>query len=97
MSAEHRLSQVLTKKLGYYVPISEIGYETMFFYKEELDPTLVPLHIIDHLAEPIKADSASYTDGDGNFYLVIIMETGQVEPSEIWLVNDKVVPNFIKT
>ncbi|RKQ12985.1 hypothetical protein [Ureibacillus endophyticus] len=57
MTAEQRLSQVLTKKLGYYVPISAIGYETMSFYKEEIDPTLVPPHIIGHLADPINADS----------------------------------------
>lgn len=94
MGAEQRLSQVLTKKLGYYVPISEIGYETIWFTKEEVDEALVPPHIIEHLAEPIIADSASYTDAEGNYYLVIIIETGSPEPYEVWLVNDEVVANF---
>lgn len=53
MAAEQRLSQVLTKKLGFYVPISEIGYETIWFMKEEVDETLVSPHIIEHLVEPI--------------------------------------------
>ncbi|RUL49800.1 hypothetical protein [Lysinibacillus antri] len=88
MSAEQRLSQVLTKKLGYYVPISEIGFESLSFYKDEIDETLVPLHIIDHLVELIVANSASYTDVAGNYYLVIIVETGLSEPYEVWLVND---------
>lgn len=94
MAAEQRLSQVLTKKLGYYVPISEIGYETIWFMKDEVDEQLVPPHIIDHLAEPIISDSASYTDVDGNYYLVIIIETGLPEPFEMWLLNDEVVKNF---
>ena len=95
MAAEQRLSQVLSKKLGYYVPISEIGYETIWFMKEEVDETLVPPHIIEHLAEPIIADSASYTDAEGNYYLVIIIETGNLEPYEVWLVNDEVVLDFL--
>lgn len=94
MAAEQRLSQVLTKKLGYYVPISEIGYESMSFYKDEVDEQLVPSHIIEHLAEAINADSASYTDVDGNYYLVIIIETGLPEPYEVWLVNDEVVGDY---
>lgn len=94
MAVEQRLSQVLTKKLGYYVPISEIGYESMSFYKDEVDEQLVPSHIIEHLAEAINADIASYTDVDGNYYLVIIIETGLPEPYEVWLVNDEVVIDF---
>ena len=93
--AEQRLSQVLTKKLGYYVPIREIGYETLWFIKDEVDAALVPPNIIEHLAEPIIADSASYTDNDGNYYLVLIIETGYPEAYEVWLVNDKVVPDFL--
>ncbi|MDN4492146.1 hypothetical protein [Ureibacillus aquaedulcis] len=95
MPVEKRLSQVLTKKLGYYVPIREIGHETISFYKEEVDHLLVPSHIINHLAEPIIADSASYTDAVGNYYLVIIIETRLPEPYEVWLVNDEVVSEFL--
>ncbi|WP_233190065.1 hypothetical protein [Sporosarcina sp. P35] len=62
--------------------------------RDEVDERLVPLHVIDHLADPILADSASYTDEKGNFYLVIIIETGLPEPYEVWLVNDEIVPDF---
>ncbi|MEK4228382.1 hypothetical protein [Solibacillus sp. FSL H8-0538] len=54
MAAEQRLSQVLTKKLGYYVPISEIGYETIWFEKDEVDETIVLPHVIEQLADPYK-------------------------------------------
>lgn len=94
MKAEKRLSQILTKKLGIYVPISQIGYETICFMKDEVDETLIPPHIISHLSEPITADSASYTDEDGNYYLIIIIETGNQESYEVWLVNDEVIPKI---
>lgn len=92
--AEQRLSQVLTKKLGIYVPVSEIHYETIWFMKEEVDEELVPAWILSPLADPIISDSASYTDAEGTCYLVLIIETGFPEPYEVWLVNDEVVPNF---
>ncbi|RUL54156.1 hypothetical protein [Lysinibacillus antri] len=95
MAAEQRLSQVLTKKLGYYVPISEIGYETIWFMKDEVDNKLIPPQIIEHLAQPIIANSASFTDADGNYYLVIIIEIGLPEPYEVWLVNDEIVSDFL--
>lgn len=97
MAAEQRLSQVLTKKLGFYVPISEIGYETIWFMKEEVDETLVSPHIIEHLVEPTIADSASYTDADGNYYLVIIIETGNPDPYEVWLVMFKKLATYAST
>lgn len=95
MAAEQRLSQVLTKKLGFYVPISEIGYESIWFMKEEVDERLVPKHILESLSDTIVADTASYTDAEGNYYLVIIIEAGNPEPYEVWLVNDEVDPLFL--
>lgn len=96
MSVEQRLSEVLTEKLGYYVPIEKIGYETVGFMKDEIDEALVKLDVIDHLAEPIYADSASYTDADGNYYLLLSIETGLPDPYEVWLVNDEVVSDFVE-
>lgn len=91
-----RISEVLFQKYGYYVPLAEIGYESHLFYKEEIDEELVPTSVIDHLEGPISTESASYTDAEGNYYLVIQVETGAVEPYEVWLVNDVVVPNFVE-
>ncbi|WP_312505954.1 hypothetical protein [Lysinibacillus sp.] len=91
-----RISEVLFQKYGFYVPLVEIGYESYTFYKEEIDEALVPASVIEHLEEPILTESASYIDLEGNYYLVIQVETGAVEPYEVWLVNDEVVPHFAK-
>lgn len=89
-----RISEVLFQKYGFYVPLAEIGYESNLFYKEEIDEELVPASVIDHLEDPISTESANYTDTEGNYYLVIQVETGDVMPYEVWMVNDEVVPNF---
>lgn len=92
-----RISEVLFQKYGYYVPLAKIGYESHLFYKEEIDEELVPTSFIEHLEGPISTESASYIDAKGNYYLVIQVETGAVEPYEVWLVNDVVVPKFAET
>ena len=97
MNTITRISEVLFQKYGYYVPLAEIGYESHLFYKEDIDEELVLSSIIEHLEGPISTDSASYTDAEGNYYLVIQVEIGAVEPYEVWLVNDVVVPNFAET
>ncbi|SOC34819.1 hypothetical protein [Ureibacillus acetophenoni] len=95
MSTEHRLSEVLTNKLGYYVPVSEIGYETIWLMKDEVDTQLIPKYLLDNLGDPIVADSASYTDANGNYYLLISVETGLPIPYEVCLVNDEIVSDFL--
>lgn len=96
MRVEQRLAQVLMKKLGQYVSTAAIHDEAIWFLKHEVDERLVPSYIISHLADPIIADSASYSDENGSFYLLIIIETGEREPYEVWLVNDVVVPHFVR-
>lgn len=96
MNTIHRISEVLFKKYGYYVPLKEIGYESYLFYREEIDEDLVPAAVIDHLVEPFQTESANYTDAEGNYYLVIQVETGYIEPYEVWLVNGEVDKDFLK-
>lgn len=91
-----RISEVLFQKYGYYLPLSEIGYESMVFYREEIDEELVPASVLEHLVEPFQTESASYTDAEGNYYLVIQVEVGEVEPYEVWMVNDEVVKDFLE-
>ena len=91
-----RISEVLFQKYGYYVPLKEIGYESHTFYREEIDEDLVPASVLERLEEPIQTESASYTDAKGDYYLVIQVETGNVTPYEVWLVNGEVVPNFLE-
>ena len=94
MNTITRISEVLFQKYGYYVPLAEIGYESHLFYKEEIDEELVPKYVIEHLAEPITTESASYIDANGDYYLVMHIETGKVGPYEVWMINDEVIPNF---
>lgn len=96
MRVEQRLAQVLMKKIRQYIPTAAIHDEVIWFLKSEVDERLVPAYTISHLADPIIADSASYMDELGNFYLLITIETGNPEPYEVWLVNDVVVPDFVK-
>lgn len=96
MKTAVRLAEVLEKKLKKKIELYEIGYETMWFMHDELDEEIVPLSIILNLVEPIVCDSANYTDDVGNYYTLIVIETGNVNPHEVWLVNDKVIPNFIE-
>lgn len=90
-----RISEVLFQKYGYYVPISEIGYESHLFYREEIDEELVLASVLENLEEPIQTESANYTDATGDYYLVIQVETGEVEPYEVWMVNDEVRHDFL--
>ena len=81
------------EKYSIYVPISEIGYETVLLYKEEIDEKLVPAEVVDHLEGPIETESASYIDTNGDEHLVILVETGSLEPYEVWLINGELIPN----
>ena len=85
-----RISEVLFQKYGYYVPLAEIGYESNLFYKEEIDEQLIPASVIEHLEGPISTESTSYI----NYYLVIQVETGEVEPYEVWVVNEEIQYDF---
>lgn len=90
-----RISEVLFEKYGYYVPLAEIGYESHSFYREEIDEELVPASVLAHLEEPFETESASYIDAEGNYFLVIQVETGEVKPYEVWMVNDEVKHDFL--
>ncbi|ATP39004.1 hypothetical protein CSE16_02630 [Solibacillus sp. R5-41] len=93
MNAFKRLAEVMLEKYDFYVPLSEVGYETVFLYKEEMDEQLVPARVVDHLEGPIETESASYIDENGDEHLVILVETGSVDPYEVWLLNGEVIPN----
>ena len=95
MKAIQRLIEVMMEKYGIYVPMSEIGYETVFLYKEEIDEQLVPAVIIDHLEGSIETESASYIDENGDKHLVISVETDSVDSYEVWLINGEVVQKFL--
>ena len=96
MNTITRISEVLFQKYDFYVPISEIGYEShVFNLVEEMDEELFPTSILDHLVAPFQTESADYTDIKGNYYVVIQLETGDIGPYEVWMVNGEVRHDFI--
>lgn len=96
MKAIQRLTEVLQQKLGKEIPLQEVGYETMSFTHEEIDEALVPPYMIAFVEAPILCHSANYTDTEGNYYTLMLVETGDETPYEVWLVNDKLMSNFLQ-
>lgn len=86
----------IVKKYGYYVPFKEIGYESYLFYRREIDEDLVPAAVIDHLVEPFQTGSANYTAAEDNYYVVIQVEIGNVEPYVVWLGKGVVDKHFLE-
>ncbi|MGG2083893.1 hypothetical protein [Lysinibacillus pakistanensis] len=84
----------MEQKLGKEISIHEVGYDTMSFTHEEIDEELVALYAVAYVTEPIICHSANYTDEEGNYYTLMLIETGGENPYEVWLVNDKLVPSF---
>lgn len=80
MIAIQRLTEVLEQKLGKEISIHEVGYETMSFTHEEIDEELVPLYAVAYVTEPIICHSANYTDEEGNYYTLMLIETGGENP-----------------
>lgn len=94
MNVEQRMSQVLTKKLGYYISTNEIGHETLWLYKDELDQSMVDESILEQLDETVIAHSAGYEAEDGVYYLMLQIQLVTGAFHEVWLVNEQVAPNF---
>ena len=96
MKVIQRLMEGMMDKYGIYVPLSEIGYESHLLYKEEIDGQLVPAVVLEHLEGPLETESATYTDHDGTEDMVMLVETDQSEPYEVWLIDDEVQRDFLQ-
>lgn len=94
MRAIQRLTEVLEQRLGKEISLHEVGYETLSYTHEEIDEELVPPYMIAFVEAPILCHSANYTDSDGNYYTLILVETGNETLYEVWMFNDKLIPNF---
>jgi len=84
----------LERKLGKKIPLHEVGYETISFTHEEIDEEYVPSYMIAFVEEPILCHSANYKDVERNYFTLMLIETGGENFHEVWLVNDKLGPNF---
>lgn len=94
MNIEDRAAMILWKKLGIDVPKDEIGHETQWLYKDEVDERLVPAHLMEQLEETVIFNAASYEAEDGTYYLLLQLYLPTEEFHEVWLVDDKVVTDF---
>lgn len=77
------------------ITIDEIGYETLWFEKEEIDESLITLEILNPLEEPIVTTSVDYTDKEGDYYLFLVIdrEAINMNPYEVWLKNGEIIKN----
>lgn len=96
MTAIMRLAEVLEQRLGKEIQFQDIGYESVCLMHDEIDTEMVPMSVISKLAEPVICDCANYTDDKGNYYTLISIEIENTSPYEVWLIDDKVVPQFIE-
>lgn len=94
MRALIRIVEVLERKLRKEIQLNEIGHETISLMREEIDEEIISASIIFNLPEPVVCDCANYTDDDGNYYTLISIELENASPYEVWLIDDKVVPQF---
>lgn len=77
------------KRMNKKVSIDEIGYETIWLYKDEIDEALIPSAILETLSEVVVASSILFTDENGVEYMRIAVQ------DEITLAYDKYVRWFI--
>lgn len=68
MNVEQHISQVLTKKLGYYVSKKEIGHETLWLYIDGLDSSQMEKSILQQLDVTVIVHSTGYESEDGTYY-----------------------------
>ena len=94
MNTEERAAAILSNKLGIDVQKEEIGHETQWLYKDEIDERLVPAHLMEQLEETVIFNAAGYEDEDGTYYLLLQLYLPNDEIHEIWLVNDVVATHF---
>ena len=62
------------QKKGKVVSIDEIGYETVWLYKEEVDDFLIPLDVLETLDEVVVASSILYIDENGDEYMRLAVQ-----------------------
>lgn len=94
MNIEDRAVMILSKKLGIDVSKDEIGHETQWLYKDEVDERLVPVHLMEQLEETVIFNTAGYEAEDGTYYLLLQLYLENDEIHEVWLIDDVVQLEF---
>ncbi|MDA1558214.1 hypothetical protein PDK45_25120 [Bacillus cereus] len=80
---------VLQRELEREVSMDEISYETIKFYKDEIDEAMIPNEVLATLGDKVTASSILFVDAEGNEYMRIAVQ------DEGTFVHDKYVRWFI--
>ena len=79
------------KRMSKKISIDEIGYETVWLYKEEVDEALIPSAVLKTLEEVVVASSVLYIDENGDEYMRIAVqnhETLEYDKYVRWFINN---------
>lgn len=80
------------QKTGIVISINEIGYETIWLYKDEVDEHFIPLEVLETLDEVVVASSVLYVDKNGDEYMRIAVqdhETLAYDKYVRWFLNNE--------
>lgn len=80
------------QKIGTVISIDEIGYETVWLYKDEVDEHLIPLDVLEILDEVVIASSILYVDENGDEYMRLAVqdhETLEYDKYVRWFINNE--------
>lgn len=80
------------QKIGTVISIDEIGYETVWLYKDEVDEHLIPLDVLETLDEVVIASSILYVDENGDEYMRLAVqdhETLEYDKYVRWFINNE--------
>ena len=80
------------KRMNKKITIDDIGYETVWLYKEEVDEVLIPLDVLETLDEVVVASSVLYVDENGDEYMRLAVqdhETLEYDKYVRWFINSE--------
>lgn len=80
------------KQMNKTITIDDIGYETVWLYKEEVDEVLIPSDVLETLDEVVVASSILYVDENGDEYMRLAVqdhETLAYDKYVRWFINNE--------
>lgn len=80
------------KRMNKTITIDDIGYETVWLYKEEVDEALIPSDVLETLDEVVVASSILYVDKNGDEYMRLAvqdLETLEYNKYVRWFINSE--------
>lgn len=81
----------MLRRLRKEVELNEVGYETIMLTPEEVDETLIPLHEIEFLPNPLFAHSFIYVEDERDEWICVVVtdESNRCKHYEAWFKNSE--------